>query len=93
MARQTTPTSRQPSRRAQPAVTIDVHAYVLARLDAHLDELYRLREELASSRPRHPGARWQAAAATATGARRYAADIARALNTCVGMEGSEPPAA
>ena len=91
MTRPTVPTSR----RSQPgaAPTPDVHAYVLARLDAHLDELYRLREELASSRPRHPGSRWQAAAATATGARRYAADIARALNTCAGMDEPDPPAA
>ena len=87
---QTTPTPT--SRRSHQADALDVHAYVLARLDAHLDELYRLREELASSRPRHPGARWQAAAATATGARRYAADIARALNTCAGMTEVEQPA-
>jgi hypothetical protein len=91
MTRPTVPTSRRPHPDAAPAP--DVHAYVLARLDAHLDELYRLREELASSRPRHPGARWQAAAATATGARRYAADIARALNTCAGMAEPETPVA
>jgi hypothetical protein len=70
------------SRAARPVVAPDVHAYVLARLEAHLAELQHLRSELLRSRPSEPGARWHTAAATATGARRYAADIALMLNSC-----------
>ena len=59
----------------------DVHAFVLARLDAQLSELHRLRHELVQPRPSLPGARWQAAAATAIAARRFASDVAAALNS------------
>ena len=75
---------------AEPSMAADVHAFVLARLDAHLAELHQLRQALVMSRPSHPGARFHAAAASATGARRYATDIAQALNACVGAERSGP---
>ena len=57
----------------------DIHAWVLARLDAHLAELQALRRQLTSRRSSGVRARWYAAAATAMAARGYADDVGRAL--------------
>ena len=78
------PLRHRTARPVDPATAPDIHAYVLARLDAHLEELQRLRAELVVCRSSHPGGRRLAAVASATGARRYAADIAQALNACDG---------
>jgi hypothetical protein len=77
-----------------PSIDADLHAYVLARLDAHLAELHTLRRELAPHRPIRPGARWRVAAATLVAARHYARDIARALGRpAAPAAGSAAPAA
>jgi hypothetical protein len=89
----------QPDQRPHPAVAgqvdhpspaLDLHGYVLARLDEHLADLYRLRRQLVVARPTRPGARRLAAAATAAGAQRYARDIARALDVPHGAESTVP---
>ncbi|OLB81621.1 MAG: hypothetical protein AUI14_02690 [Actinobacteria bacterium 13_2_20CM_2_71_6] len=67
--------------RLQMQLDIDLHGYVLARLDDHLAAMSALRHELAVPRPLRPGSRWQLAAATALAAQWYAHDLTRALGT------------
>ncbi len=67
--------------RRLPDPVLGPHVYLLHRLDAHLTLLQRLRADLVARRTARPGARLQAAAATALAAEHYAADIADALGT------------
>jgi len=71
---------RRPRHHHGPGADADLHGYLVARLDAHLAELSRMRRELARPRPWRPGGRSRAIAATAVAARDYADDVARALN-------------
>jgi hypothetical protein len=71
---------------------LDVHGYVLGRLDAHLAQLQALRAQLSSTRRSRPGERFYQAAATAVSAQRYARDIAAALLTCSAAPSGEPGA-
>jgi hypothetical protein len=73
--------SRVRAKAGLPRLEIDLHGYVLARLDAHLAALQRLRQELSRPGRLQPGARWQTAAATILAARDYAHDLAQALGT------------
>jgi hypothetical protein len=74
-------TAYRPADPASDAEPLDIHAWVLARLDAHIAELQALRRELASRRSSGVRARWYAAAATAVTARHYAVDVGRVLRT------------
>ena len=63
---------------------VDLHGYVLARLDAHLAELQTLRHELRRSRPAVVGGRWAVATATSKAAKLYADDVLIALTGAAG---------
>jgi hypothetical protein len=65
-----------------PVLDTDLHAYVLARLDAHLAALHALRHELVRPRSTRPGARWHASVASLVEAAQYGRDVRRALGTC-----------
>jgi hypothetical protein len=67
------------SKSTNAVADVDLHGYVLARLDAHLAELHTLRHELRRSRPARAGGRWAAATATSTAAKHYADDVLIAL--------------
>jgi hypothetical protein len=65
-----------------PVLETDLHAYVLARLDAHLAALHAIRNELVRPRSTRPGARWYASVASLTEAAQYGRDVRQALATC-----------
>jgi hypothetical protein len=67
-----------------PVLDTDVHAYVLARLDAHLAALQAIRHELVRPRSTRPGARWYASVASLIEAAQYGRDVRDALGTCGG---------
>jgi hypothetical protein len=76
----TRPRRRSPRDRRPPHPALGPHVYLLHRLDAHLVLMHSLRRELGGvRRSARPGARLQAAAASALAAQRYAADVANAL--------------
>jgi hypothetical protein len=65
-----------------PVLDTDLHAYVIARLDAHLAALHAIRDELVRPRSTRPGARWYASVASLVEAAQYGRDVGRALGTC-----------
>jgi hypothetical protein len=67
-----------------PVLETDLHAYVLARLDAHLAALHEIRQELVRPRSTRPGARWYASVASLIEAAQYGRDVRQALGTCDG---------
>jgi hypothetical protein len=76
-----------------PMLDTDLHAYVVARLDAHLAALHAIRDELVRPRGTRPGARWYSSVASVIEATQYGQDVGRALGTCDEPEpaGEIPP--
>ena len=73
-------TRRAPGRSGRlPGLDADLHAYVLARLDAHLASMAALRRQLSRPGTVGRGGRGLVAAASMLEARRFAQDLAGAL--------------